>query len=53
MKENERMKKDMEALINKEKHHQQVELLKHQNKITEDRLAYLKDMEKKIKTDHF
>jgi DNA mismatch repair protein MutS2 len=46
MRENERMKKEMEALINKEKHHQQVELLKHQNEITEDRLAYLKDMER-------
>ncbi|NML23459.1 DNA mismatch repair protein MutS [Pseudoflavitalea sp. G-6-1-2] len=49
LKENERMRKEMEALINKEKHHQQVELLKHQNKITEDRIAYLKDMERKLK----
>lgn len=49
VKENERMKKDMEALMNKERHHQQVELLKHQNKITEDRLNYLKDMERKLK----
>jgi DNA mismatch repair protein MutS2 len=39
----------MEAFINKEKHHQQVELLKHQNKVTEDRIAYLKDMERKLK----
>ena len=28
---------------------QQVELLKQQNKITEDRIAYLKDMDRKIK----
>ncbi|MBA4166964.1 MAG: DNA mismatch repair protein MutS [Chitinophagaceae bacterium] len=49
MKENERMKKEMEAFINKEKHHQQVELLKHQNKVTEDRLVYLRDMERKLK----
>lgn len=49
IKENERLRKDMEALIDKEKHHQQVELLKHQNKITEDRLLYLKDMERKLK----
>lgn len=49
MKENERMKKEMETLINKEKHHQQVELLKHQNKVTEDRIDYLKDMERKLK----
>ena len=39
----------MEVFINKEKHHQQVELLRHQNKITEDRIAYLKDMERKLK----
>lgn len=49
LRENERMRKEMEALMNKEKHHQQVELLKHQNKITEDRIAYLKDMERKLK----
>ncbi len=49
LKENERMKKDMEALMNKERHHQQMEILKHQNKITEDRIAYLKDMERKLK----
>lgn len=49
IKENERMRRDMESLINKEKHHQQVELLKHQNQVTEDRIAYLKDMERKLK----
>ncbi|MEI6949426.1 MutS2/Smr-associated SH3 domain-containing protein [Paraflavisolibacter sp. H34] len=49
LKENDRLKKEMEALIHKEKHRQQVELLKQQNKITEDRLAYLKDMERKLK----
>ncbi len=49
MKENERLKKEMEALINKEKHHQQIELLKHQNKITEEKIAYLKDTERKLK----
>ncbi|HZF65133.1 MAG TPA: DNA mismatch repair protein MutS [Chitinophagaceae bacterium] len=49
LKENERLKKEMEVLINKEKHSQQVELLKQQNKITEDRILYLKDMERKLK----
>ena len=39
----------MEQVLNKEKHQQQVELLKQQNKITEDRLAYLKDMDRKLK----
>ncbi|HVM88704.1 MAG TPA: MutS2/Smr-associated SH3 domain-containing protein [Puia sp.] len=49
LKENERLKKEMELLINKEKHQQQVELLKQQNKISEERLAYLKEMERKLK----
>jgi DNA mismatch repair protein MutS2 len=49
MKENEKLKKEMELLINKERHVQQVELLKQQNKITEERLAYLKDMDRKLK----
>ena len=49
MKENERLKKDMETLMDKEKHHQQVEILKHQNKVTEDKLAYIKDMERNLR----
>jgi DNA mismatch repair protein MutS2 len=49
MKENERLKKEMEQVMNKERHKQQVELLKEQNKISEDRIAYLKDMERKLK----
>ncbi|MDP3393804.1 endonuclease MutS2 [Sediminibacterium sp.] len=49
MKENERLKKEMEQVMNKERHTQQVELLKNQNKITEERLHYLKDMERKLK----
>lgn len=47
--ENEKLKKEMQVLLDKEKHKQQVELLKQQNKITEDRLAYLKEMERKLK----
>ena len=35
--------------MDKEKHRQQVEILKQQNKITEDRLAYLKDTERKLR----
>lgn len=50
MRQNERLKKEMEQVLDKERHRQQVELLKQQNKITEDRLAYLKDMERKLKT---
>jgi DNA mismatch repair protein MutS2 len=49
MKENERLRKEMEHLMNKEKHNQQVELLRHQNKVSEERIAYLKDMERKLK----
>jgi len=49
MKENERLKKEMEQVMNKERHIQQVELLKNQNKITEERLLYLKDMERKLR----
>jgi len=49
IKENERLKREMENLFNKEKHHQQVELWKEQNKITDERIAYLKDMERKLK----
>lgn len=49
MKENEKLKKEMEIFINKEKHHQQVELAKHQNKITEDRIAEMKETERKLK----
>ncbi len=49
MKENERLKKEMEQVLNKEKHRQQVEILRNQNQITEDRLVYLKDMERKLK----
>jgi DNA mismatch repair protein MutS2 len=39
----------MEQVLDKEKHRQQVELLKQQNQITEDRIIYLKDMERKLK----
>jgi DNA mismatch repair protein MutS2 len=35
--------------MNREKHLQQVELLKQQNKINEEKIAYLKDMERKLR----
>ena len=47
IKENEKLKKEMQLVMNKERHQQQVEILKHQNKISEERIAYLKDMEGK------
>lgn len=49
VKENERLKKEMEQVMNKEKHRQQVELLREQNHVSEERIAYLKDMERKLK----
>jgi DNA mismatch repair protein MutS2 len=49
IKENERLKKEMEQILEKEKHNQQVELLKHRNKVSENRLLYLKDMERKLR----
>lgn len=49
LRENEKLKKEMEQVLQKEKHLQQVELLKHQNRIGEERIAYLKDMERKLK----
>ncbi|MFI5129622.1 MAG: endonuclease MutS2 [Chitinophagales bacterium] len=49
MKENDRLKKEMEQVMNKEKHDQQVQLLKEQNRVSEERIDYLKDMERKLK----
>jgi DNA mismatch repair protein MutS2 len=47
--ENEKLKKELQHTLDKEKHRQQVELLKEQNKISEERISYLKDMERKLK----
>lgn len=49
LKENEKLKKQMEQVLDKERHQQQVELLKQQNKITEEKIVYLKDMERKMR----
>ncbi|MBS1598302.1 MAG: DNA mismatch repair protein MutS [Bacteroidetes bacterium] len=49
LRENEKLRKEMEVVIHKERHQQQVEIMKQQNKITEDRIAYLKEMERKLK----
>jgi DNA mismatch repair protein MutS2 len=49
LKENERLKKEMQHAMDREKHKQQVEILKEQNKISEERIAYLKDMERKLR----
>lgn len=47
--ENERLKKEMQRVLNKEVHLQEVEKMKHQNKISEEKLHYLKDMERRLK----
>lgn len=50
LKENEKLKKELEHVITREKHQQQIELLKHQNKISDEKLSYLKGMERKLKS---
>jgi len=49
LQENVRLKKEMQQVLNKEKHDQEIERLKHQNKISEEKMAYLKDMERRLK----
>ena len=49
VKENDQLKKEMQYVIHKEKHTQQIELLKEQNQINEAKLVYLKEMERKLK----
>ncbi len=50
LKENERLKNEMQQVLNKERHQQEVERLKHQNQISEEKIAYLKDMERRLKS---
>ncbi len=47
--ENARLKNKMEQVIDKEEHKQEVEKLRETNKINAERIAYLKDMERKLK----
>lgn len=49
IKENERLQKEMQQVMDKEKHKQQVAVLREQNRVSEERIAYLKDMERKLK----
>ena len=50
LKENEKLQKEMQAVIHKEKHQQQIELLKEQNQISESKFIYLKEMDRKLKS---
>jgi DNA mismatch repair protein MutS2 len=47
--ENAQLKKEMLQVIDKERHRQDLEILKQQNKISEDKIFYLKDMERRLK----
>jgi DNA mismatch repair protein MutS2 len=49
MLENETLKKQLSVDLDKEKHRQQIEVLKQKNKVTEERIAYLKDTERKLR----
>lgn len=49
IKENEVLNVDLQKILNKEKHIQQINLLREQNKIAEDKYVYLKDMERKLR----
>ncbi len=49
LKENEKLKKEMLQVMDRERHRQQLELLKEQNRVAEERMAWLKDMERKLK----
>jgi len=50
LKENEQLKKEMTQVMNKERHRQETEKLQLQNKLSEEKLAYLKDMERRLKS---
>jgi DNA mismatch repair protein MutS2 len=49
LRENEKLKVDLEKTLHKEKHQQQLQILQEQNKISAERFAYLKEMERKLK----
>jgi len=47
--ENQRLKKEMEQTLNRERHQQETERLKLRNKLTDEKLNQLRDLERKIK----
>jgi DNA mismatch repair protein MutS2 len=49
LKENARLKEEMTTVLDKERHRQQVEIQKEQNRITEERITQMKDLERKLK----
>jgi DNA mismatch repair protein MutS2 len=49
LKENAKLKTELEKTLYKEKHQQQMQILQEQNKISAERYGYLKEMERKLK----
>src|SRR5450432_1195772 len=49
LKENAKLKTELEKTLHKEKHQQQLQILQEQNKISAERIGYLKEMERKLK----
>jgi DNA mismatch repair protein MutS2 len=49
LKENDKLKTELEKILHKEKHQQQMQILQEQNKISAERYSYLKEMERKLK----
>jgi DNA mismatch repair protein MutS2 len=49
IKENEALKKEMQAVLKKELHSQEMERMREQNKINTEKIDYLKDMERRLK----
>ena len=49
LKENEKLKAELEKTLHKEKHQQQLQILQEQNKISTERYTYLREMERKLK----
>ncbi len=49
LKENHRLKAEMQRVLDKETHRLELEKFQLQNKIAEDKIAYLKDMERRLK----
>lgn len=50
LKENEQLKKEMQQVLKKELHKQEVERLQLQNKVSEEKIAYMKDMERRLRS---
>jgi len=49
LRENQQLKKELKQALDKELHQQETEKLKLQNKVSEEKLNYLKDMERRLK----